>query len=155
MRSILRFGWLIAPVLALALFSGALNAQPTLMARTGMKFEDAMDVLTQTLGEYGYTVAHVQRCDGGMADFGYKSDFYRVVFFGKIDEVRRLSQEHPELVPFLPLKMLLFAEKDETVFVILNPLDLARHFESEELQVQFQRWHSDIRSILGEMRAFP
>jgi uncharacterized protein (DUF302 family) len=142
-------------LLALVLCSGPLVAQPTLMARTGMQFERTMGALTQTLGEYGYSVAHVQRCDGGMTDFGYKSDFYRVVFFGKIDEVRRLSRDYPELVPFLPLKMLLFAEKDETVLVILNPLDLARHFEAAELQVQFQRWHSDIRAILGEIRALP
>jgi hypothetical protein len=148
-------GWPIVIALVLILFSGALSAQPTLMARTSMKFEVAMEVLVQTLGEYGYTVAHTQRCDGGMADFGYESDFYRVVFFGKIDEVRRLSADHPELVPFLPLKMLLFAEKNETVFVILNPLDLVRHFDSKDLQVQFQRWHSDIRSILNEIRELP
>lgn len=141
-------------MLMLSLFAGLVQAQPTLMTRTGMKFEDAIDVLNQTLGEYGYTVAHVQRCDGGMTDFGYKSDFYRVVFFGKLDEVRRLSQSHPELVPFLPLKILLFAEKDETVLVALNPLDLARHFEAEDLQVQFQRWNSDLRAILEEMRRF-
>jgi uncharacterized protein (DUF302 family) len=134
------------------LIAGQAAAQPTLTARTALNFEQAMGALTQTLGEYGYTVAHVQRCDGGMSDFGYKSDFYRVVFFGKIDEVRSLSKKHPELVPYLPLKMLLFAEKDETVLVVLNPLDLVRHFESDELRVQFQRWHSDIRAILNEMR---
>jgi uncharacterized protein (DUF302 family) len=145
------------PLLAagLLLLGGAVTAQSTLMARTDMKFERAIGVLQQTLEEYGYKVAHVQRCDGGMADFGYKSDFYRVVFFGKVEEVRRLSRKHPELVPYLPLKILLFAEKDETVLVVLNPLDLARRFEAEELKVQFQRWHSDIRAILDEVRRLP
>ncbi len=144
--------WLLGIALGAVLIAGQAAAQPTLTARTALKFEQAMGALTQTLGEYGYAVAHVQRCDGGMSDFGYKSDFYRVVFFGKIDEVRSLSKKHPELVPYLPLKMLLFAEKDETVLVVLNPLDLVRHFESDELRVQFQRWHSDIRAILNEMR---
>ena len=112
-----------------------------------------MGVLLQTLEEYGYAVAHVQRCDGGMADFGYKSDLYRVVFFGKIDEVRYLSDKYPQVIPYLPLKILLFAEKDETVLVALNPLELAKWFAAEELHSQMQRWHSDIRAILLEMRA--
>lgn len=142
---------LIAAVLALSVVAAAV-AQPMLTARTSMKFEDAIDVMQQTLAEYGYKVAHVQRCDGGMADFGYKSDFYRVVFFGKVDEVRKISAEHPELVPYLPLKMLMFAEKDETVMVILNPMELGRQVESDELKIQFQRWHSDIRAILNEVR---
>lgn len=128
-------------------------ARHTLMVRTAHSFETAMGILRQTLEEYGYAVAHVQRCDGGMAEFGYKSDFYRVVFFGKIDEVRVLSDRHPELIPYLPLKILVFAEDDETVLVALNPLELAEFFERGDLQVQFKRWHSDISSILQEVRA--
>ncbi len=128
------------------------SAGHTLMVRTAHSFETAMGILQQTLEEYGYSVAHVQRCDGGMADFGYKSDFYRVVFFGKIDEVRDLSDKYPELIPYLPLKILLFAEKDETVLVALNPLELAELFEPGDLRIQFKRWHSDVTSILQEVR---
>jgi uncharacterized protein (DUF302 family) len=141
----------------LLLLSGAassVHAEETLMMRTDFPFERTMGILNQTIAEYGYQVAHVQRCDGGMADFGYKSDFYRVVFFGKVEEVRDLSDRYPELVPYLPLKILLFAEGDETVLVALNPLELARYFESRELQVQFRRWNSDIRAIFAELAAF-
>ena len=112
------------------------SAGHTLMVRTAHSFETAMGILQQTLEEYGYSVAHVQRCDGGMADFGYKSDFYRVVFFGKIDEVRDLSDKYPELIPYLPLKI----------------LELAELFEPGDLRIQFKRWHSDVTSILQEVR---
>jgi uncharacterized protein (DUF302 family) len=145
--------WIVLVGVGFLLCALQVNAQQTLMVRTSHSFETAMGILQQTLEEYGYSVAHVQRCDGGMAEFDYKSDFYRVVFFGKIDEVRRLSDKHPELIPYLPLKILLFAEKDETVLVALNPLELAKLYERGDLQVQFQRWHSDIRSILQEIRA--
>jgi uncharacterized protein (DUF302 family) len=145
--------WL-AGVLLLALACSPLQAQETLMVRTVQPFETTMGVLQQTLAEYGYAVAHVQRCDGGMADFGYKSDFYRVVFFGKLDEVRRLSARYPELIPYLPLKILVFAEQDETVLVSLNPLALAERYDGHELQVQFLRWHSDLNAILQEVRTF-
>jgi uncharacterized protein (DUF302 family) len=147
-----RYGWLVA--LVLGLLAGQGRAQETLMVRTAQPFEATMGVLQQTLAEYGYAVAHVQRCDGGMADFGYKSDFYRVVFFGKLGEVRDLSARHPELIPYLPLKILLFAEQDETVLVALNPLALAERYDARELQVQFLRWHSDISAILQEVRSF-
>lgn len=144
--------YLAGLAVALSLMAGQVAAQNMLMVRTSEKFETTMAILQQTLAEYGYAVAHVQRCDGGMADFGYKSDFYRVVFFAKVDEVRRLSAKYPELVPYLPLKILLFAEKDETVLVALNPLELARRYPTRELQVQFKRWHSDIDAILQEVR---
>jgi uncharacterized protein (DUF302 family) len=148
----IRYAWpsLAVLLLALALVAPA-TAETTLLTRTAYPFERAMGILQQTLAEYGYQVAHVQRCDGGMADFGYKSDLYRVVFFGKIDEVRQLSARYPELVPYLPLKILLFAEQQETVMVALNPLELANYFEGRELQVQFQRWHSDLRAIFAEL----
>ena len=143
--------WLLGVALA-----GPLAAQETtLLMRTGHPFETSMDILQQTLAEYGYKVAHVQRCDGGLADFGYQSDRYRVVFFGKVAEVRALSEAYPELVPYLPLKILLFAEKDETVAVALNPLELAQYFPAPRLQVQFRRWHSDLSAILEELRQAP
>lgn len=75
------------------------------------------------------------------------------MFFGKINEVRILSERYPELIPYLPLKILLFAEDDETVLGALNPLELAEFFERGDLQVQFKRWHSDISAILQEVRA--
>jgi hypothetical protein len=134
----IRYAWpsLAVLLLALALVAPA-TAETTLLTRTAYPFERAMGILQQTLAEYGYQVAHVQRCDGGMADFGYKSDLYRVVFFGKIDDVRQLSARYPE--------------QQETVMVALNPLELANYFEGRELQVQFQRWHSDLRAIFAEL----
>jgi uncharacterized protein (DUF302 family) len=136
----------------LLLLSSVTQAENTLMVRTGLTFDFAMDALQTLLQEYGYKVAHVQRCDGGLSDFGYKTDFYRVVFFGKIEEVRKLSAEYPEIVPYLPLKILLFAEDKETVLVALDPDALARYFQKNHLQVQLRRWHNDINSIFTEMR---
>lgn len=141
--------WLVAVGLLLASLSA--QAQNTLMARSPQGFEVAMQQLQTTLKEYGYAVAHIQKCDGGMTQFGYNSDFYRVVFFGKIEETRRLSKNYPQLVPYLPLKILLFAENDETVFVALNPLELGQYYQEPELLVQFMRWHNDLRSMFDEL----
>ena len=105
-----------------------------------------------SIEEHGYSVAHIQLCDGGMTDFGYKTDFYRVLFFGKLAEVRRISEKYPELVSYVPLKLAVIAEKDDTLLTVLNPEVLAPYFADAEVQIQLSRWHSDLESILDDVR---
>lgn len=131
---------------------GDANEDNLLMVRTEQAFDIAMEKIQRLIKEYGYKVAHTQRCDGGLHDFGYETDYYRVIFFGKHEEVRQLSNNHPELVPFLPLKLLLFAENDETVIVSLNPDTLAHYFDNPEIKQQLKRWYNDISGIFSEMR---
>ena len=98
-------------------------------------------------------MSHVQRCDSGLTGLGYETDGYRVVFFGKLDEVRQLSAEYPELIPFLPLKISVFAEGDESIVSVINPTSLGSFYPGEALARQFDRWENDLRSILRELRA--
>jgi len=142
-------------VLALLFSAPLLAGQPIMMVRSKLKAADAMEVLKETVQEYGYSIAHVQRCDGGMAEFDYKSDFYRVLFFGKIDEVRGILKRYPEMAPFLPLKIAVIAENDETVLAAVDPRALAHLYgHNPVLQVQFARWYNDIRSMMEELRHY-
>ena len=125
---------------------------PLLMARSHARFDDAMATLQNSIQEHGYSVAHIQKCDGGMAKFGYDSDYYRVVFFGKADEVERISKQSPAMIPYLPLKILVFAEKDRTVMSALNPINLAAYFPDDpSLQQQLKDWERDLRTIMAEV----
>jgi uncharacterized protein (DUF302 family) len=135
----------------LVIAAGA-SAENMIMARIPMRAELVIEYLNSSVEEHGYTIAHTQLCDGGMTDFGYKSDIYRVVFFGKIAEVRGISERYPELVSYLPLKIAVIAEKDETLLTVLNPEALAPFFADKELQIQFGRWHSDLISIFEDVR---
>ena len=142
-------------VLAVLVLSGAsavVSADNMIMGRAALRAEIVLEYVKSSIEEHGYSIAHVQLCDGGMKDFGYTSDVYRVVFFGKIDEVRRISESHPELVSYLPLKIAVIAEKDETLLSVLNPEALAPFFSDEQLQIQFSRWHSDLKSIFQDVR---
>jgi len=123
-----------------------------LMVRTEQPFDIAMEKIQGLIEEYGYSIAHIQRCDGGLNDFDYETDYYRVIFFGKYEEVKALSVDYPELIPFLPLKYLVFAENDETVIVSLNPDTLADYFDNPEIKHQLQRWNNDINEMFSEMR---
>lgn len=136
-------------ILCCTLFtSQMLRAENMIMARVQQDFGNVMEQLKTSITEHGYTVSHVQRCDGGLKGFGYKTDLYRVIFFGKLNEVKTLSTRHPELVPFLPLKIAVIAEDQETIIVILNPASMAPFFNDHDLKIQFMRWESDIRSIV-------
>ncbi|WP_456407029.1 DUF302 domain-containing protein [Thiolapillus sp.] len=140
---------LLAWLLALPLHAD----QNLLMARSSAKAVDVMDILKDTLPEYGYTVAHTQRCDGGMAEFDYKSDFYRVVFFGKLQEVREILARHPEMSAYLPLKIAVIAEKDETVLAAMDPRALSPMYPDDPaLQLKLSHWRHDIRAMFDEIR---
>jgi uncharacterized protein (DUF302 family) len=128
------------------------SAGSILMARSSNNFEVTMQVAKKSIEAHGYTIAHVQRCDGGLSDFGYKTDRYRLLFIGKPDEIRQLTQRHPEMIPYLPLKLAIYAEEGETLAAIFNPEELAKFFQEKELKVQFARWKSDFDSILDDIR---
>jgi uncharacterized protein (DUF302 family) len=136
------------------LISVQVHAGTLLMARSTEQAEVSMSVLQDALKGYDYTIAHVQKCDGGMEEFDYKTDYYRVVFFGKIEEVRPIIDKHPEMAAYLPLKITVFAENKESVVVTVDPLQLSAFFNDAELNIQFVRWHNDLRAILDEVRNF-
>ena len=127
-------------------------AQNIMTVRSAQDFEKSITSLQASIETHGYTVSHVQRCDSGLTGLGYETDRYRVVFFGKLGEVRRLSAEYPELIPFLPLKISIFAEGDESIVSSINPTSLASLYRDEQLKVQFGRWENDLRSILSELQ---
>jgi len=132
--------------------SAADDDGPLLMARSHDNFETAMAMLKNSIQEHGYAIAHVQKCDGGMKKFGYNSDYYRVVFFGKADEVERISKASPVMIPYLPLKIVIFAEEDRTVLTALNPNNLAAYFTDDAaMQKQLGAWETDLRAILREV----
>ncbi|MGM0593689.1 MAG: DUF302 domain-containing protein [Pseudomonadota bacterium] len=145
---------LAALVLGLQLNCATAGDESLLMMRSTQSFPEAMLALQKTLGEYGYTVSRVQRVDIGLTGSGFETDKYRIVFFGKPEEVRRISREHPEMIPYLPLMMTIFAEEEETVLVSLDPIALRDIVEDEAFHFQLMRWQSDILSIMDDMRAY-
>lgn len=144
------------PALVLWLLAGLASlpatAQDLLMARSPQAFPEAMLTLQNSVREHGYTLSRVQRVDIGLTQFGYETDKYRVVFFGKKDEIDALIARHPEMVPYLPLKVAIFAEEQETLLVTSNPVRFAQFFPSPDLAVVFQRWENDLRSIFDDVR---
>jgi uncharacterized protein (DUF302 family) len=127
-------------------------AEDMVMARSVLPFPEAMLALQESIREHGYTVSRVQRVDIGLTGMGYKTDKYRIVFAGKPDEIRHLTEKVPELIPYLPPKISIFAEGEQTILVTSHPKLYAEIAGDSVDPVIFERWASDLQSILHDVR---
>ncbi len=146
--------WLRRSILALVLSLSAAGAaaDDMLMVRARIPFAETMLALQEAISAQGYTLSRVQRVDIGLTEFGFKTDKYRVVFFGKPDEIRRLTETHPELIPYMPLQVAIFAEENETLLATTNPTHLTAAYDDAELTEIFARWANDLQVILEKVR---
>ena len=141
-------------VFLLALLAWLLPAQAEelLMVRSAQNFPEAMLTLQGAIDLQGYTLSRVQRVDIGLTASGFTTDLYRVVFLGKIEEIRELTEKHPELIPYLPLKIAVFAEGNDTLLVTYDPAQFSRFYPEPVLQPYFERWARDLRELLEVVR---
>jgi uncharacterized protein (DUF302 family) len=126
-------------------------AEDMIMTRSMQAFPEAMLTLQESIAAHGYTVSRVQRIDIGLTGMGYKTDKYRIVFAGKIDEIRELTDKAPQLTPYLPPKISIFAEGEQTILVTINPKLYAAIAGDAVDPVFFDRWESDLRSIFYDV----
>lgn len=122
------------------------------MARSQQAFPEAMLTLQDEIRNHGYKVSRVQRVDIGLTQMGFKTDKYRVVFFGKPDEIKKLAAWHPELTPYLPLKIAIFAEQNQTLVVATSPRTLGEFFPDLNLDPILDKWTQDLDSIFDAVR---
>lgn len=141
----------MAILLGLLLMPALLAAEEMIMIRSVLPFPEAMLALQESIAAHGYTVSRVQRIDVGLTGMGYKTDKYRIVFAGKIDEIRQLTAKSPELTPYLPPKVSIFAEGEQTILVTINPRIYAEIAGDAIDPVIFDRWESDLRSIFYDV----
>lgn len=148
MNSLLRSIFLLCVFVSTDVFASNL-----IMARSSLPFSEAMTNLQVSLREHGYTVARVQRIDVGLTAMGYKTDKYRVVFVGKADEIKYLVNKYPQMIPYMPPKVSIFAEGGDTLLVTANPQVFAKMIDDEKDKIIFQQWESDVYSVFNDFRS--
>jgi len=146
--------YLIAGILMLATSITAMASESDglILHRSTQSFPEAMLALQTTIGEHDYTVSRVQRVDIGLTKSGYKTDKYRIVFFGKSSEIRAVKQSQPQLIPYLPLKIVIYSENNETLFVASNMTQFSALAKNQHTKELLQRWNNDIQSIFSEIK---
>ncbi len=133
------------------IFSHQSFADNLIMARTNLSFPEAMLKLQDSIHDHGYVVSRVQRVDIGLTKSGYSTDKYRIVFFGTAKLVKHLSDNYPQLIPYLPFKIAIFAEGEETLLVTSNPRQLSKN-TYPELESEMKKIERDIQDIFQVMR---
>jgi len=149
-RFVILIALLVSSLSVVANPFSAVFASNLIMARSHEKFPEAMLTLQTSIKEHGYTVARVQRIDIGLTGMGFKTDKYRVVFVGKKDEIQYLTKKYPDLTPYMPPKVSIFAEDDDTVVVTVNPAVYKEMIDDEEDRRIFDRWENDVYSVFKD-----
>ena len=147
----------LKPLLFLFFLLFSLKAQAVvtgemLMIRSTEAFPEAMALLQEAIKAQGYTLSRVQRVDVGLSAKGYKTDKYRVIFFGKGNQIQQLSARYPQLIPYLPLKIAIYAEGDDTILISVNPTVFYDMFKLAELKPTFDQWFKDVTKILNSVQ---
>lgn len=128
------------------------HASDLIMRRIPLDFPEAMNALQSSIAKQGYRVSRVQRVDVGLTASGYDTAEYRIVFFMRPEQLDMIEVDHPYMVPFMPLKITIFAEGNDTILVTLNPLKLNDFFPDEGLGEQFATWERDIIQIIDRVQ---
>ena len=128
------------------------RAEEIVMARSALSFPETMLALQESIRDHGYTLSRVQRVDIGLTGMGYETDKYRIVFAGKPEEIRNLIKKAPQLIPYLPPKISIFAEEEQTILVTAHPKLYAEIAGDAVDPVIFERWASDLQSIFHDVR---
>lgn len=142
-------------VLALWVLVRPVFAEDLMMARSPLMFPEAMATLQNAIEAQGYTVTRLQQVNENLNKRSYASDMYRVVFFGKYDEVHELVAKYPELIPFLPLNVTIFAEGDNAIVMAAHPRSMEAFFPDPQLKPIFERWERDLAKIMDIVRQSP
>ncbi len=148
----MRRAWVLWLLLALP---GVSAGEELLMARIARPFPEAMNALQETIRAGGYTISRVQRVDIGLTSSGFQTAEYRIVFYGRPNELRDLARSHVELIPYLPLNIVIFAEGDESIVLTANPRQLGEFFDKPELKKVFDRWERDTRALFDTLSRAP
>ncbi|HEX5636247.1 MAG TPA: DUF302 domain-containing protein [Gammaproteobacteria bacterium] len=148
----LRHFLMILVLLVIGFPAQAIITGELIMLRSAKQYDVAMENLQSAIKKQGYTITGIRQVDEGLAKSGYKSDKYRIVFFEKAGEVANLKKNYPEISPYLPLKIVIFAEANETLLVTSDPAVYIDLFPDPRLQELFRRWHQEVTGIMQNVR---
>lgn len=127
------------------------QAEQLIMARTKQNFPEAMLKLQETIRNFDYTVSRVQRIDIGLTASGYATDKYRIVFFGTEKEIALISKKYPHLTPYIPWKIAIFAEQQDTLLVAADPMQFSNK-KYPGADKYLLKWKKDIQKIMDILR---
>jgi uncharacterized protein (DUF302 family) len=126
-------------------------AGSVIMEKTQYDFSHTWLNLQKYTKKQGYNIGFKQRCDLGLKKMHYKSNKYRILFFGKYQEMKDITKRNPEITPHLPLAITSiesYDDKNVTTLVSASPKEWLNLVKSKEDKAMINRWHLDILQII-------
>jgi len=130
-------------------YSQALTTDSLFMYRSEDDFVETISRLKNILKKNGYDFIKVQNVDKGLRKNGYVTDNYKTVFFAKTKHMSKLINKYPETLTYLPLKITIYSEGDETILISLNPIHLSHTFIEKEMSKILNHWSIHLKHILS------
>ncbi len=137
--------------LVISLLLSTSQAEELMMARTKQSFPEAMLKLQETIIDMGYKISRIQRIDIGLTKSGYQTDKYRIVFFATAKDVAEISEKYPHLVPYIPWKIAIFAEQQDTLLVSADPMQFSNK-KYPGADKYLLKWKNDTHKIMQILR---
>lgn len=116
-------------------------------ARCKTPFPESMSYLQELIIKHGYIISRVQHVDKGLKSRGYETGLYRVVFFGKKDEIHTIQNNYPALIPYIPLNITIFEDEIYTGISSINPTSISNLYQSKKIKSLTKSWQKDISKI--------
>ena len=127
--------------------------QPFLTARCDSDYPEAMMFVQQQLHKRGYQISRIQHVDKGLQSRGYESLRYRVIFFGRPQEVALIKAKHSALIPFFPLNITVFEKEGYTGISVIDPMTIHKLYGQTILPEKFKEWSRDIHAIVQAFKS--
>jgi uncharacterized protein (DUF302 family) len=123
--------------------------QGFLQASCTLPYPEAMALLQESIVKRGYAVSRVQHVDKGLRQSGYQTGRYRVVFFGRPEQMTWVREHYPALMPYLPLKITLYEAEGYVGASALQPAALSPYFDEQQVQRLLDGWQEDMMAIMA------
>ena len=82
---------------------------------------------------------------------GYQTDKYRIVFFSKAHELNAIKFSEPDLLAYLPVKISIFAEGNQTLMIAIKPGFYKSFVKNEQVRDILTHWENDLLSIIADV----
>lgn len=149
------------PLMLAGLLAAALPAQAVNLhdVRTSLDYPEAMAMLQEAIAKRGYTVTRIQQVDKGLESGGFASPRqYRVVHFGRKEQLAQAQARYPRLLAYLPLRIAIMEEAGGTRLTALHPalagLDGGPDGKDGELAALLDEMDADLGRILKAATAY-
>ena len=116
-------------------------------ARCKAPFPESMSSLQEFIIKQGYVISRVQHVDKGLKARGYDTGLYRVIFFGKKDEIHAIQNNYPALIPYIPLNITIFEDGTYTGISSIDPISISKLYQSNKIKSITKLWHNDVADI--------